>query len=108
MAKRSKIQVYFVVGLGMLLTGNRAAGLSMRVSYHDLFELADVVVIATPIQRKVLDTGPGQFGMPYGIAISPDGSIYVSDINTNRIQKFAFPAVSVEKRHWGAVKALYR
>ena len=30
----------------------------------------------------------GQFADPYGIAISPDGSLYVADSQNNRIQKF--------------------
>lgn len=32
---------------------------------------------------------PGQFNRPHGLAIAPDGSIYVADSNNHRIQQFA-------------------
>jgi|GEM_PF-3688013 len=32
--------------------------------------------------------GPGQFSDPIGLAVSPDGSVYISDYNNTRIQKF--------------------
>jgi predicted membrane-bound mannosyltransferase/DNA-binding beta-propeller fold protein YncE len=32
--------------------------------------------------------GDGQFTSPHGIAIAPDGSIYVADSNNHRVQKF--------------------
>ncbi len=33
-------------------------------------------------------TGDGQFVYPGGVAVAPDGSVYVSDENNHRIQKF--------------------
>ena len=34
-------------------------------------------------------TEPGQFNLPYSVAVGVDGSIYVADSSNNRIQKFA-------------------
>jgi DNA-binding beta-propeller fold protein YncE len=34
-------------------------------------------------------TGPGQFDSPFGVAVDPDGSIYVADTGNQRIQKLA-------------------
>jgi predicted membrane-bound mannosyltransferase/DNA-binding beta-propeller fold protein YncE len=34
-------------------------------------------------------TQPGQLNAPHGLAIAPDGSIYVADSNNHRIQQFA-------------------
>jgi DNA-binding beta-propeller fold protein YncE len=33
-------------------------------------------------------SGPGQFNMPYGLAVAPTGNVYVADFNNNRIQVF--------------------
>ena len=35
------------------------------------------------------DSAEGQFSLPYGIALSPNGSIYISDCNNKRIQFFS-------------------
>ena len=37
-------------------------------------------------------SGSGEFNRPIGIAVAPDGSVYVSDTMNNRIQKFQLPA----------------
>jgi len=34
-------------------------------------------------------TGAGQFDMPNGVAVASDGSVYVSDRNNHRVQKFS-------------------
>lgn len=33
-------------------------------------------------------SGPGEFNMPHGIAVGADGSVYVAEINGERLQKF--------------------
>jgi DNA-binding beta-propeller fold protein YncE len=43
--------------------------------------------------------GEGQFDYPYGIAIAPDGSVYVSDHGNRRIQTFTSEGVFVNQ--WG-------
>ena len=36
----------------------------------------------------VLGNGPGQFNMPWGVAVNATGEIYVTDWRNDRVQKF--------------------
>ncbi|MDQ7833327.1 MAG: hypothetical protein RDU30_16475, partial [Desulfovibrionaceae bacterium] len=45
-------------------------------------------------------TGDGQFNLPKGIAVAPDGSVYVADSDNYRIQKFSSNGTFLGK--WGS------
>ncbi len=47
-----------------------------------------------------IDGGRGQFNEPWGIAVGPDGSVYVSDTWNHRVQKFTNDGQFVNM--WGA------
>lgn len=51
----------------------------------DPYEGKQIMVTADRIFGSI-GTEPGQFQKPHGIAIAPDGSIYVADSNNHRIQ----------------------
>jgi len=66
------------------------------------------VVVATPAAGSsaafvskwgTYGTGDGQFGHQSGVAVAPDGSVYVADTWNHRIQKFTSEGVFVTK--WG-------
>ena len=44
-------------------------------------------------------TGAGQFDGPNGVAVAPDGNVYVTEMYNVRIQKFTSAGVFVNK--WG-------
>jgi uncharacterized protein (TIGR03663 family) len=45
-------------------------------------------------------TGPGQFNHPRGLAVGPEGQVYVVDSDNNRIQEFSFDGTLL--REWGS------
>ncbi|MGZ6347239.1 MAG: SMP-30/gluconolactonase/LRE family protein, partial [Anaerolineales bacterium] len=47
------------------------------------------LVISADITFGISGSGDGQFNAPHGIAIAPDGTLYVADTNNNRIQHFS-------------------
>ncbi len=49
-------------------------------------------------------SGEGQLALPRGLAIAPDGSIYVADSNNHRIQKFS--ADGAFQMSWGSYATL--
>jgi DNA-binding beta-propeller fold protein YncE len=58
-------------------------------------------------QWGTFGTEDGQFRAPIGVAVGPDGAIYVADRNLDRVQKFAY-TTAVEPMSWGKIKAGYR
>ena len=54
---------------------------------------------ATAWGRK--GAGDGQFNEPWGIAVAPDGSVYVADTWNHRIQKFSADGAFISR--WGNV-----
>ena len=47
-------------------------------------------------------TGDGEFGIPSGVAVASNGSVYVSDDGSGNIQKFTSEGVFVSK--WGTIR----
>ena len=45
-------------------------------------------------------TSNGQFNIPFGLAVAPNGDVYVADYGNNRIQ--VFDADGVFKLKWGS------
>lgn len=46
-------------------------------------------------------SGNGQFNLPFGITVDPSGSVYVTDINNHRIEKFTSTGAYVTQ--WGSL-----
>jgi len=53
-------------------------------------------------------SGPGQFHGPLGIATSSDGTIYVADLQNNRIQVYGPMPTPVHRASWGELKSRFR
>ncbi len=47
------------------------------------------LTISADVSFGTSGTSSGQFNAPHGIAIAPDGTLYVADTNNNRIQHFS-------------------
>ena len=47
--------------------------------------------------------GPGQLNFPYGVAIDPQGRVFVADDLNHRIVRYSTPATKYQyKARWGA------
>ena len=53
-------------------------------------------------------TSPGNLLRPSGIAVAPDGTIYVSEVSNNRVSRFAWAPTASVPSSWGRIKTLFR
>jgi hypothetical protein len=51
--------------------------------------------------------GPGQFDLPFGIAVGGSDNVFVADTYNHRIQKFGPLVTPVRTTSWGSLKARY-
>jgi DNA-binding beta-propeller fold protein YncE len=54
---------------------------------------------------------PGEFIMPYGLAVPSDGTFFIADTFNSRVEKFGFTIVSspdLQLRSWGRIKSHFR
>ena len=66
------------------------------------------VHVFTPGGSLVSSWGTGTTTFPRGIAIGPDGSIFVTDYWNCRVLKFGYAPTPVQGVTWGSVKSRYR
>jgi len=52
--------------------------------------------------------GYGQFEHVGAVDVDAEGNVYVTDLEGQRVQKFAPPATPVEQTSWGRLKSHYR
>lgn len=53
-------------------------------------------------------SGPGQFLRPSGLAVAPDGTLYVSELDNNRVSVYGALPVTAGTSSWGRIKTLFR
>jgi len=58
------------------------------------------LVLSADLTFGINGSGEGQFNTPHGIAIAPDGTLYIADTSNNRIQHFS--ATGQYLNSWGA------
>jgi DNA-binding beta-propeller fold protein YncE len=59
-------------------------------------------------QWGTFGNGDGEFNVPGAIDVGPDGTLYVLEVDGNRVQRFGELPVPANATTWGKVKADYR
>ena len=71
----------------------RTRFLAITIALLGFLSVRPATVTAQPpaylLQWGSAGSGPGQFNVPYAIAVDAEGYVYVTDINNHRVQKFA-------------------
>ncbi len=74
-----------------------------------------ILAISSPVSARAqspalltawgtVGTGPGQFNLPSGIAVSPSGDVYVADYGNGRVQRFTHTGVYLGE--WSVAEGL--
>jgi len=53
-------------------------------------------------------SGPGQFSRPAGLAVFPDGTLAVAELDNRRVSFFAEGTTPAHTSSWGRIKSLFR